>query len=164
MPRPSAVPVRLNTAERKILTKRARGQKTPHRDRVRARIVLAANLSRSNAEIARDLGVCQDTVRDWRGRYAERGLEALTDRPRSGRPRTITVLQRAATNLISRQAKHQPHHHAAGTAESPSTRRHLELRWIFGNYYRDPLVESAARLLAGAGFEDVDQGKGGDSA
>jgi transposase len=95
MPRPHAVPVRLNSADRKTLTKRARAQTTPHRDRVRARIVLGANLSRSNAEIARQLGVGVDMVRYWRGRFAEHGLRGLADRPRTGRPRVITELQRA---------------------------------------------------------------------
>jgi hypothetical protein len=41
MPLPRAVPVTLTAAERATLTKRARGAKTAHRDRLRAQIVLA---------------------------------------------------------------------------------------------------------------------------
>ncbi|WP_433208569.1 IS630 family transposase [Nocardia sp. CA-107356] len=82
---------------------RTRAEDPRTEDRVRARIVLSANLSRSNAVIARELCVSQDTVRDWRGRYAERGLEALTDRPRSGRPRTIIALQRAEVCALACQ-------------------------------------------------------------
>jgi transposase-like protein len=39
---------------------------------LRARIVLAAADGDSNAGIARDVGVCDDTVRKWRRRYAQR--------------------------------------------------------------------------------------------
>ena len=41
----------------------------------------------SNAAIARGLGVGDDTVRKWRRRFCEHGLDGLRDRPRSGRPR-----------------------------------------------------------------------------
>src|ERR1700753_2396068 len=51
------VPVTLTAAERKTLKKRARGAKTPYRDRLRAQIVLAAACGRDNARIARGLGV-----------------------------------------------------------------------------------------------------------
>ncbi len=44
---PAAVPVTLTAAERKTLKKRARGAKTPYRDRFRAQIVLAATGSQS---------------------------------------------------------------------------------------------------------------------
>ena len=87
MPLPRAVPVTLAAAERIILTKRARGAKTAHRDRLRAQIVLAAARGRDNAQVAADLRVTVDTVRKWRGRFAGRGLDGLADLPRSGRPR-----------------------------------------------------------------------------
>src|SRR5215211_7973412 len=44
---------------------------------LRARIVLAAADGQSNAGIARDLAVCEDTVRKWRSRYAVRRLGGL---------------------------------------------------------------------------------------
>ncbi|MYQ80293.1 MULTISPECIES: helix-turn-helix domain-containing protein [unclassified Streptomyces] len=34
-----------------------------------------------------------DTVRRWRGRFADRGLGGLSDRDRSGRPPSYTALQ-----------------------------------------------------------------------
>ena len=85
MPLLRAVPVMLSTGERKTLNKRVRGAKTAHRDRLRAQIVLAAARGRDNARIARDLGISQDTVRKWRGRFAGRGLDGLADLPRPGR-------------------------------------------------------------------------------
>ncbi len=54
---------------------------------LRARIVLAAADGASNAAIARALGVTDDTVRKWRRRFCQHGLDGLRDRPRTGRPR-----------------------------------------------------------------------------
>ncbi len=48
-----------------------------------------------NARIGRHLRISEDTVRLWRGRFAAEGLAGLAGRPRAGRPRTITALQRA---------------------------------------------------------------------
>jgi transposase len=90
------VPVTLTAGERKMLNKRARGAKTPHRDRVRAQIVLAAARSRASSRIAADLGISLDMVRKWRGRFAARGLDGLEDLPRTGRPRRISAADRAA--------------------------------------------------------------------
>jgi transposase len=103
MPLPRAVPVTLTAAERKTLKKRARGAKTPHRDRLRAQIVLAAARGRENARIAADLQIIVDTVRKWRGRFAGCGLDGLADLPRRGRPRRISELTRAAVVALACQ-------------------------------------------------------------
>jgi len=100
---PHAVPVTLTAAERKTLKKRARGARTPHRDRLRAQIVLAAARGRDNARIAADLHVTIDTVRKWRGRFAARGLAGLEDLSRSGRPRRISEVTRAALVALACQ-------------------------------------------------------------
>jgi len=103
MPLPGAVPVVLSAGERTALNKRLRGAKTAHRDRLRAQVVLAAARGRDNARIARDLAISQDTVRKWRGRFAGRGLAGLADLPRSGRPRRISELTRAAVVALACQ-------------------------------------------------------------
>jgi len=103
MPLPRAAPVTLTAAERTTLTKRACGAKTAHRDRLRAQIVLAAGRGRDNARIAADLRITVDTVRKWRGRFAARGLDGLADLPRSGRPRRISELTRAAVVALACQ-------------------------------------------------------------
>jgi transposase len=100
---PHAVPVTLTAAERKTLKKRARGAKTPYRDRLRAQIVLAAARGRDNAQIAAGLGITAGTVRKWRGRFAARGLASLEDLPRSGRPRRISAVTRAAVVALACQ-------------------------------------------------------------
>jgi transposase len=103
MPQHCAVPVMLSAGERKRLNKRARGAKTAHRDWLRAQIVLAAARGRASAQIAAGLHVSVDTVRKWRGRFAARGLDGLADLPRSGRPRRISALERAAVVALACQ-------------------------------------------------------------
>lgn len=100
---PAAVPVTLAASERKILKKRVRGAKTCWRDRLRARIALAAARGQGNERIAADLGICVNTVRKWRGRLAAHGLKGLNDLPRSGRPREISEAARAAVVALACQ-------------------------------------------------------------
>ena len=103
MPSNRAVLVVLSAGERRTLKKRARGAKTAQRDWLRAQIVLAAARGRANARIAAGLQVSVDTVRKWRGRFAARGLDGLKDLPRSGRPRRISALDRAAVVALACQ-------------------------------------------------------------
>src|SRR5260370_23911043 len=103
MPQDRAVLVVLSAGERRTLKKRARGTKTAYRDWLRAQIVLAAARGRASARIAADLRVSVDTVRKWRGRFAARGLAGLKDLPRSGRPRRISALDRAAVVALACQ-------------------------------------------------------------
>jgi transposase len=103
MPHYCAVPVMLSAGERKALKKRVRAAKTAQRDWLRAKIVLAAACGRASARIAADLGVSVDTVRKWRNRFAARGLDGLNDLPRSGRPRRISALERAAVVALACQ-------------------------------------------------------------
>jgi len=100
---PAAAPVTLTASERAILKKRVRGAKTPYRDRVRAQIVLEAARGRDNTRIAAGLGISLNTVRKWRGRFAERGLAGLRDLPRTGRPREISEADRAAVVALACQ-------------------------------------------------------------
>jgi len=91
----------LTAAEESVLTARAGSGRTEHRDRVRARIVLAAAAGVSNAAIAAELGLCVDTARRWRRQFATEGMAGLTDRPRSGRPRRFTPVQIAAITALA---------------------------------------------------------------
>ena len=56
----------------------------------RARIVLLVAEGKPLDQIARQLGVRPNVVRTWADRYRAGGLDALEDRPRSGRPRTFS--------------------------------------------------------------------------
>lgn len=56
----------------------------------RARIVLLVADGLPLDQIARHVGVRPNVVRTWADRYRAGGLDALQDRPRSGRPRTFS--------------------------------------------------------------------------
>ncbi|KIZ15422.1 transposase [Streptomyces natalensis ATCC 27448] len=103
MPAIPACPVTLTAAERHRLKKSAYGHKTPHQARIRAQIVLFAARPLPNARIAERTGVHVDTVRTWRGRFAELGLPGLADRKRPGRPASFTALQAAQVKALACQ-------------------------------------------------------------
>jgi transposase len=98
-----ARPITLTAAERTKLKKAAWGHKSPHRDRVRAQIVLLAARPLPNARIAKRAGVHEDTVRRWRGRFAEHGMPGLADHKRTGRPPRFTPLQLAQVKALACQ-------------------------------------------------------------
>ena len=52
----------------------------------RARIIIGCLEGRSINQIAQDLKIRPNTVIDWRHRFEEGGINALRDRPRSGKP------------------------------------------------------------------------------
>lgn len=98
--RPSAT-VRLTIPERHRLTDIIRCRTAPLREVQRAQIVLMADHRWPNAAIARHLHLSENTVRLWRGRYAEDPKHCLEDRPRPGRPRHYSDLDRAAVIAIA---------------------------------------------------------------
>ena len=84
----------LSAAQRQALTGIIRAGKSQQRLALRARIVLAAADGDGNAAIATRLGVCVDTVRTWRYRWAlDPGVASLTDAKRCGRPAGFTTVQ-----------------------------------------------------------------------
>jgi transposase len=101
MSAPRAHPVRLTAAQRHRLKKLARGHKSPHRDRLRAQIVLDAAAGHANAAIARRCRVTADTARKWRGRFATDAFDGLRDRKRCGRPPRFTPVQQAQVKALA---------------------------------------------------------------
>ena len=95
MPVSSPFVIVLTDPERRELCRRAHSTRTPYRDRIRARIVLAAGDGEANAGIARQVGVDVDTVRKWRRRFVVGRLAGLRDAPRPGRPRRLPDAVRA---------------------------------------------------------------------
>lgn len=96
-----ALVVVLSAVDEVVLRARARAGRSEHRDVVRAKIVLAAAAGETNQVIAAALGLCVDTVRKWRRRFAVRGLPGLDDLPRSGRPRRFTAVQVAQVKALA---------------------------------------------------------------
>src|SRR5947208_13681314 len=79
---PEAREVHLSRKDRKVLEACCRSPLTLQRDLKRARIVLLAAAGRSTRSIAKELAVQPRIVSRWRHRYADHGLEPLTDTPR----------------------------------------------------------------------------------
>lgn len=52
----------------------------------RARIILACLEGKEIQQVARELRISIPTVRKWRRRFSKRGLDGLSDQPRSGKP------------------------------------------------------------------------------
>ena len=57
---------------------------------LRARIILHCRHGRSNRQVARRLGLPEQTVCKWRQRFLAERLQGLLDQPRSGAPRSIS--------------------------------------------------------------------------
>ena len=134
MPAARACPVTVTGALRRILTWRARGQNTPHRDKVRAQIVLLAAQRWSNAAIAVQVGVSVDTVRTWRGRFAAQGLAGLADRARSGWPLRFSPVQVAQVKALACQL---PSHAGAPLA-----------RWSCPELAREAVIQGVAEAIS----------------
>ena len=95
--------ITLTAAERHRLKALAYSQTAGYQQVIRARIVRDAAHGYANAKIACRRGVTVDTVRRWRGRYADEGLPGLTDRPRPGRPPRFTPVQVAEVKAVACQ-------------------------------------------------------------
>jgi transposase len=63
--------------------------------------VLDASRGHNNARIARARHVTEDTVRKWRGRFADEGSPGLADRARSGRAPRFTRVQVAEVKALA---------------------------------------------------------------
>ncbi len=106
MPRPFAVPVTLSEEERAVLVGWTRRPKTAQALAFRARVILAAaEPGATNTGIAAALRTTKMTVAKWRGRFAARGLEGLSDEPRPGAKRTITDAQGNAVLTATLETK-----------------------------------------------------------
>lgn len=82
-----ATAIVLSPAEQTELERRVRARTSSQQAALRARIVLSAAEGRQNQEIAREFGIARGTVRQWRGRFADKRLEGLEDRPHCPPPR-----------------------------------------------------------------------------
>lgn len=97
----SACPIALSASQRHRLKRLARSATAQHRQVVRATIVLLAARGLPNSAIAARVGVCVDTARTWRHRFAVAGQAGLRDRDRPGRPRRFTDVQQAQVKAIA---------------------------------------------------------------
>ena len=88
-------PIVLGKADRAELERIQRSSSVPAGLSRRARVVLLMADNVSGAEVARMTGYTRVQISRLRRRFAEQGLAGLEDKPRSGRPPTITARKRA---------------------------------------------------------------------
>lgn len=95
--------ITLTAAERRRLKQLAYSHTAGYHLVIRARIVRDAAHGYSNARIAARQQITVDTVRRWRGRFADEGLAGLADRHRPGRPPRFTAVQVAEVKALACQ-------------------------------------------------------------
>jgi transposase len=103
--------VSVSDEDREVLERWLRRRKSSQALAQRARIVLAAGEGLSNTEIAARERVVVDTVRKWRRRFADRGLDGLLDEPRVGAPRKIddATVERVIVTTLEERPKDATH-------------------------------------------------------
>src|SRR5262245_32185858 len=89
------VPITVTAADRSALERLQRAPSTPAGVSRRVRAILLMAQGESHVEIAKRIGYTVVQVSRIRRRYAEGGVAGLHDRPKSGRPPTITARKRA---------------------------------------------------------------------
>ncbi len=95
-----AAPLPLSEAERETLERLARAQSAPHRQVLRARVLLMAADGVANAVIAEEVGVTAVTVRAWRTRFAVDGLAGL-GKIRDGRGRKPSISEETVAEIVT---------------------------------------------------------------
>jgi transposase len=98
---PPAVTITITPEERAVLEHLCRAGTTERRLVDRAQLVLLAVLGCGNMAIAGYLHRSRYWVVRWRRRFARERLAGLADRPRSGRPRRLSPLQRIEITALA---------------------------------------------------------------
>lgn len=83
--------IHLKRQLKKKLGRLVRAGTTENRMATRARVVLMRDEGVPIEVIARRLEINHGTARKWCGRFIDGGVDGLRDRPRSGRPRTLSL-------------------------------------------------------------------------
>ncbi|MFD6833028.1 helix-turn-helix domain-containing protein, partial [Streptomyces diastaticus] len=101
----------MTDAQRAVLEGWVRRRTTAQALAQRSRIVLECADGHSIMEVSRRLRVTPDTVRTWRRRFHERGLDGLSDEPRPGIPRKITDadVERVIVKTLEEKPKNATH-------------------------------------------------------
>ena len=115
--RPPAPPIQISDRQYQIMKKEISKRSISYQNKIRFEIILLASQGKSNSQVKRDLGIALNTVRKWRRRWEsawkslntfESGIDGespkdyellgriktiLSDNPRSGTPKQITLSQ-----------------------------------------------------------------------
>jgi transposase len=94
-----AAALSLSVGERETLERLARAQAAPHRQVLRARVLLMAAEGMANAVIAGEVAVTPVTVRSWRNRFAADGLAGM-DKIGYGRGRKPSISEETIAEIV----------------------------------------------------------------
>jgi transposase len=94
-----AAALSVSDGERETLERLARAQSAPHRQVLRARVLLLAADGVANAVIAEEVGVTPVTVRAWRKGFAADGLAGL-GKIRQGRGRKPSIPEETVAEIV----------------------------------------------------------------
>jgi transposase len=99
-------PIILSAQEhRQLLSWSRNGRRVGRSLALRARIILHCRRGRSNRQVARLLGLPEQTVCKWRQRFVSARTHGLLDQPRSGAPRSISD---ALVEAVLAKTLHEP--------------------------------------------------------
>lgn len=101
MPRGKKVIITLSEDERQILTMWAKARKTEQRYAQRAKVILLSAQGRFLPDISHESGLSRQNCTRWRTRFLEDRLEGLKDRPRRGRPPTISAQRKTQVTMLA---------------------------------------------------------------
>lgn len=93
--------VTLSETDRTYLEDLLKKGSLPARTYKRALALLELDRGRTFTAVAKTVGVVIQTASGWAAKYKASGLEVLTDKPRPGRPATISGLQRAKITALA---------------------------------------------------------------
>lgn len=89
----------LTDSQREVLRSLGRSTTAPHREVLRARALLLAELGLSNAAVAAEVGVSPSTVKAWRIRFAEQGIVKFAEVAK-GRGRKPSISEEKIAEIV----------------------------------------------------------------
>lgn len=102
---PAPVSIRVTGSQQRCL-RRVLASTKSRRTWSRATGLLMLAQGQSCLDVGRVLGVCEDTVTNWKRRWIRGGTASLQDKPRSGRPLTVTPRY---LRLLAQAVERGPH-------------------------------------------------------
>lgn len=156
MPRGRPIPpLHLLEDERAELERWTRRAKTSQALALRARMVLACAAGSTNTAVARDLRVSNATVGKWRKRFLARGLDGLTDEPRSGAPRRVSDEQVEHVVMLTLETTpRDATHWSTRSMGERSGLSHMTVRRIWRAFGLQPHRTETFKLSSDAFFID----------
>lgn len=102
---PAPVSIRVSASQKRCL-RRILASTESRRTWSRATGLLMLSQGHSCLDVAKVLGICEDTVTNWKRRWIREGAASLQDKPRSGRPLTVTPRY---LRLLAQAVERGPH-------------------------------------------------------